>query len=113
MKVRLLVSAPAGGEPQPVEVTVDPAGGLPVLPEALLPVLKVVPVRRQFFPDGAGGRVSLPVALVRITTAGREATTLCAFAPQSQTPTLGLRGLQAMGLEVDAAGTALTPTRAG
>jgi predicted aspartyl protease len=112
MKVRLLVSAP-GGEPQPVDVTVDPAGGLPVLPEALLPVLNVVPVRRQFFPDGAGGRISLPVAVVRITAAGREAVTLCAFAPHPQPPTLGLRGLQALGLEIDAAGAALTATGAG
>jgi len=111
--VALAVAAPGSGDARTVEVQVDPSADLPLLPEALLPVLNVVPVRRQFFPDGSGGRISLPVAVVGIAACGRQATTLCAFAGPERAAALGLRGLQALGLEVNAAGDGLVPTVPG
>ena len=92
-----------------MEALVDVAIPLPVMPARLLAELGIVPVRRQFFEDPGGGRRSLPVGFVRIEVAGRSAATLCAFADDADPPRLGLRGLQAVGLTPDAAGTMLVP----
>lgn len=107
MNVILGVTNLASGAAATVEALVDLGTLLPVLPASLLAQFGIVPVRRQLFEGRDGKRRSLPVGFVRIEIAGHSAATLCAFADDVNPPLLGLRGLQAVGLTPDSAGSAL------
>jgi predicted aspartyl protease len=103
----ITIIGPSGEET--VEALVDTGSEFSAMPASLLQRLGVRPHRRarMRLADGTVGEWELGRANARID--GMEEATICVFAPEAATPTIGAYTLEAMLLGVDPSRRQLVP----